>query len=157
MHRIFLNNNPISPLITGIQRDDIVSGLSSEEYVEIDYASYITLQKQKRGIKNTVYIVNQYPSDSNDVANDRSSASRIVGVTSLSALKVSITLDDEYIFFKNISGNIWINPNGDAVADETSFLLQDGDFIGLTVRGHLSIISDSIGAQYEYMVSGQGA
>lgn len=77
---------------------------------------------------------------------------RVLGITDLSTTAVALAFNGATVTFVCASGNIWINPNGTAVADTTSFKLTSGQAIDLVVKGSLSVISDASGATYEYIV-----
>jgi hypothetical protein len=51
-----------------------------------------------------------------------------------------------------LSGTVWINPNGTAIADATSIKLTGT--IDLNVTGNLSLISDATGASVQIIVWG---
>lgn len=75
-----------------------------------------------------------------------------LGVTAVDATADSIAVNGESISFVCVTGNIWINPLGTAVADATCFKLTAGDGIDLLVDGNLSIISDGSGGEYQYII-----
>lgn len=52
----------------------------------------------------------------------------------------------------SLTGNLWINPDATAVADETAIKLLTGDSIDLSVFGNLSLISDTDGATAQVIV-----
>lgn len=56
------------------------------------------------------------------------------------------------ISFYNVSGNIWINPNGTAAANSTSFPMIAAGSIDLLVSGNLSIITDGTGGSFKYII-----
>jgi len=80
-------------------------------------------------------------------------AQTVVGTSALAGgASAAIAVNGRGITFCDISGNIWINPNGTAVADVTSFPLVEGEAIDLLVRASLSIITDGSGATYKYII-----
>jgi hypothetical protein len=73
---------------------------------------------------------------------------KIVGADNLSTTAVSKAINGDSITVIAVSGNVWINPLGTAVADATSIGLTTGTQLNLVVSGSLSLISDSSGASY---------
>lgn len=77
----------------------------------------------------------------------------ILGVTAIDATADTITLSPgTQITFINVSGNIWLNPNGTAVANTTSLKTIAGDKISFATNGNVSIISDGSGGTYQYII-----
>ena len=76
-----------------------------------------------------------------------------LGVTALDNTADSIIVNGQDISFECVSGNIWVNFNGTAVANSTSILLTAGHSIDLNIDANLSIISDSSGATYQYIIA----
>ena len=77
----------------------------------------------------------------------------ILGATTVDATADTITLaPGTQITFINVTGNIWINPNGTAVADATSLKTTAGDQVSFAAVGNLSIISDVTGGTYQYII-----
>jgi hypothetical protein len=79
-------------------------------------------------------------------------AKSILGVTAIDGTADTIAVKGQCIQFINVSGNIWINPLGVAVANTTSLKTVAGDVIELLVTGNLSIISDGSGGTYQYII-----
>lgn len=73
---------------------------------------------------------------------------KIVGADNLSTTAVSKAINGDSITVVAVSGNLWINPLGTAVADVTSIGLTEGMQINMVVMDSLSLISDSTGASY---------
>lgn len=74
-----------------------------------------------------------------------------LGVTAIDALADAIACVKRDITFMCVSGNIWINESGTAVANTTSIKLTAGQAIDLNVEAALSIISDIAGGTYQYI------
>lgn len=79
-------------------------------------------------------------------------AKSILGVTAIDASADNIAVNGQCIKFIDVSGNIWVNPLGVAVANTTSIKLVAGQSLDLTVAGNLSIISDGSGGTYQYII-----
>lgn len=79
-------------------------------------------------------------------------AKTILGVTAIDGTADSISVKGQCIKFINVSGNIWINPLGVAVANTTSIKTVAGDSFDLLVSETLSIISDGSGGTYQYII-----
>jgi len=74
-----------------------------------------------------------------------------LGVTAIDASADAIACVKRDITFMCVSGNIWINDSGTAVANTTSIKLTAGQAIDLNVAASLSIISDGSGGTYQYI------
>ena len=76
----------------------------------------------------------------------------IKGVTAIGTTRASIDVKGSDITLFCESGAIWINPTGNAVADDTAIKLTEGTAIELNVEDKLSIISDGTGGKYQYII-----
>lgn len=72
----------------------------------------------------------------------------MVGVTAITTIQ-SVVCDDDNVTILCMSGNLWLNPIGTAVADATAIKLTAGMSIQLNVFKTLSLISDASGATYQ--------
>ena len=76
----------------------------------------------------------------------------IIGVTAIDSSADTIAVNGQPITFQCVTGDIWINPLGVAVANTTSLKLTAGMALDLVVPGNLSIISDVTTGTYQVIV-----
>lgn len=76
----------------------------------------------------------------------------IIGATSISTTEETIELNGQSITLSCSVGSVWINPNAAAVADDTAYVLNEGESLELYVPDTLSLISDATGGTIQAIV-----
>ncbi len=76
----------------------------------------------------------------------------IVSGTGLTTTAQTVSVKGHGVTVVCTSGNLWINPNGTAIADTTAIKLVPTMHFDLTVHSNLSLISDVTGATYSVVI-----
>ncbi len=86
------------------------------------------------------------------IRNVFSPVKKIESGTALKTTKVDKVIGGQSVTVMSLTGNLWINPLGTAVANHTSIKLLAGERINLVVKGTLSMISDATGTDWNVVV-----